>query len=203
MELTFFGCKISVSPIFMSAVTLMLIFDKTGMFIYVLFSAGIHEAGHIIVLWIFENYPRRITLSPFSVEIIPAHPPSGIFQGISVSLGGAAANLIASGILLPLGFLLRSTPLTAFAASNTALCIFNLLPLNGLDGGDILTTAATAIFPGKRAEFFCKAVSVCISLAGTIAGIAIFRRSGSPALLIFSLYALVTSSLMKKHYGIK
>ena len=198
MEVTFCGCKISVSPIFMSAVTLMLIFDKTGMFIFVVLSAGIHETGHIIALWLFGNYPRRISLNPFSLEIIPAHPPSGIFQEISVSFGGAAANLTASGIFLPLGFSLKEPFLTAVAASNTALCIFNLLPLNCLDGGDILMIFATAIFGGKRAVFLCKTVSLCISLAGIIAGIIIIFRLQKPAFLIFSIYALTISSLMKR-----
>ena len=198
MEVTFCGCKISVSPIFMSAVTLMLIFDKTGMFIYVVLSAGIHEMGHIIALRLFGNYPRRISLSPFSLEIIPAHPPSGIFQEISVSFGGAAANLIASGVLLPLGFSLKEPFFTAFAASNTALCIFNLLPLSGLDGGDILMIFATAILDSKRAAFLCKTVSMCVSFTGIIAGIIIFCRLQKPALLIFSIYAFTTSSLMKR-----
>ena len=198
MEITFYGCKISVSPIFMSAVTLMLIFDKTGMFVYVALSAGIHETGHIIALRLFGNYPRRISLSPFSLEIIPAHPPSGIFQEISVSFGGTAANLIASGIFLPLGFSLKEPFFTAFAASNTALCIFNLLPLSGLDGGDILMIFATAIFGGKRAVFLCKTVSMCVSFTGIIAGIIIFCRLQKPALLIFSIYAFTTSSLMKR-----
>ena len=182
----------------MSAVTLMLIFDKTGMFIYVVLSAGIHETGHIIALRLFGNYPRRISLSPFSLEIIPAHPPSGIFQEISVSFGGAAANLTASGIFLPLGFSLKEPFFTAFAASNTALCIFNLLPLSGLDGGDILMIFATAIFGGKRAVFLCKTVSMCVSFTGIIAGIIIFCRLQKPALLIFSIYAFTTSSLMKR-----
>lgn len=198
MEVTFCGCKISVSPIFMSAVTLMLIFDKTGMFVYVALSAGIHETGHIIALRLFGNYPRRISLSPFSLEIIPAHPPSGIFQEISVSFGGAAANLIASGVLLPLGFSLKEPFFTAFAASNTALCIFNLLPLSGLDGGDILMIFATAILDSKRAAFLCKTVSMCVSFTGIIAGIIIFCRLQKPALLIFSIYAFTTSSLMKR-----
>ena len=198
MEVTFCGCKISVSPIFMSAVTLMLIFDKTGMFVYVALSAGIHETGHIIALRLFGNYPRRISLSPFSLEIIPAHPPSGIFQEISVSFGGVAANLIASGVLLPLGFSLKEPFFTAFAASNTALCIFNLLPLSGLDGGDILMIFATAILDSKRAAFLCKTVSMCVSFTGIIAGIIIFCRLQKPALLIFSIYAFTTSSLMKR-----
>ena len=69
MRFKLFGTDIYISFLFASVITLMLLFDKTGLILPLLFAVFMHEIGHLFMMYIRLAAPKRIKLIPASVQI--------------------------------------------------------------------------------------------------------------------------------------
>ncbi len=110
--------------------TIYIAIDRTGYIIPLILSVLIHESAHILCLLFFKCKIKsvRLLLGTFSVQY--SLPPSDIARLISL-LCGPLSNLAVSII----SFVFKNN--TLFGV-NLLLFLYNLLPVDGLDGGEIL-----------------------------------------------------------------
>ena len=148
MRFKVFGTQVYISFLFVAVIAFMLATDRTGLVIPTLFASFIHEAGHLFAMWVCECQPKSIKLIPASVQITRGFStkPNG---EVAVSLCGPVANLLVFAVLLINYLFFKNITVLTFAILNLILCIFNLLPVSGLDGGTLLT-----IFIAKNTDLY-------------------------------------------------
>lgn len=124
MTFKLFGTKIYVSYLFVSLLTLLLLYKDSQILALCLLYSFAHETGHIISMKLLGATLNEIKFMPFGIAIKTSDLSalSKLKQTI-VLLSGVLINTV----LLPLNFEI-----------NLALIMFNLLPIGNLDGGRIL-----------------------------------------------------------------
>lgn len=133
----------------------------------------LHEFGHAAAIKYFGFGPSRIILQGFGgVTINERRGHSPPKASIAISLAGPAASLALAGVSLMLwygysAFVLGSPPttdisqygligrfLSVMAFINVVWAIFNLLPINPLDGGHVVLHALRTKFPRREAMYY-------------------------------------------------
>ena len=112
-----------------------LLFDRLNIFLYLLASSVLHEAGHISACLVSRKKPR-LTVSVFGIKL--SDYPEEKYKKLFVLLAGPMINLsmtILSYHRLKAGF---SLYVYIFMCVNFAVFVFNMLPVYFLDGGQIL-----------------------------------------------------------------
>ena len=119
--------KISVDPRAYIVFSAMLLLLGPNWMCAVIFSAAVHELGHLTALWMYDCKVFSIRILPFGARI-----DTGWLHG-KIGILCALAGPIAGGMLV---FAYPAAPKTAFCALVQTL--FNLLPIYPLDGGQAL-----------------------------------------------------------------
>ena len=102
--------------------------DRQGVTLPFLLAAGLHETGHLAVLWALEIPVYALELRA-SGAVIRAGLPGGPREARALA-AGPAVNLLLALLLW------RVWPL--FGLCNLSLGLWNLLPLPGRDGAGLL-----------------------------------------------------------------
>ena len=179
--------KIRITPGAM-LLLLALFLEKNGFFLASLLAATVHECGHLLAA-----RALRIPLRLLELDIVGAR----LWPGGPLPSYRAEAILAAAGpffsLLLALPLLPFSTPFAlALRTATLSLALFNLLPIDGFDGGRILHALLAAAFDDTRAVhilaissylvlFFLFALSSCLLLR--------YGQSISLAVLSASLFS--------------
>lgn len=128
LEFSCYGVKIRICFGFLFINALMMTLSG-NIPVLALCACLLHELGHMTVMKLFGQEIRSVTFYGAGVKI---SPKKGIMLSVwrewAVLSAGCAVNLI-------LYLIFGSTP---FGLINLFLCIFNMLPAGGLDGGRIL-----------------------------------------------------------------
>lgn len=128
---------INISELFFSYISLLLIFDKTGIVIPVIISALVHELGHIIAALKYGCKIKNISLMPGGFLIKKTRCNNKSCE-IFVLLCGPLFNIIFATVFLLLNSIIPYDGLLISSAINYILGIVNLFPIYGLDGGNII-----------------------------------------------------------------
>lgn len=127
--------KVIIEPSFVITVFVFLLSGDMEYVFLMLFSALIHECGHLLILHFYKVRVKSLVLGLFGGTIVLDKKLISYKGDFLVAISGSLANLIFSFLLF---FLLRyrfSTPLFFFFLSNLTYALFNLLPVSNLDGG--------------------------------------------------------------------
>ncbi len=176
--------RINIS--FAAAVTLTLIIDESGLCAAGLFCCIIHELGHIICLLIMGEKPKIIELSFYGIRLERYGVKfENFIKEILVYSSGPAVNLILSAMFFAFG---NSDGMKTAGAINLFIGLFNLIPCQCLDGGNILNSALKKFTDEEKCDKISFIVS-CITLAPmTAAGIVIFLETGNVTLISVAAY---------------
>lgn len=121
----------------MAFVTIMLLTDRTGLILPLFISIIIHETGHLFAMWLYDCAPKSICFIPASLKITRGFSLKKHGE-LTIMLFGPVSNFIVF-MTLYLNYLSTQNQYTLnVALINLLLCIYNLLPLKGLDGGSVL-----------------------------------------------------------------
>lgn len=130
--------EIELKRSFFFLLTFFLICDPMGFGIYAFLSCVIHEMGHLILLFVFHQHPKRVVAEAFGIRIEKNTRFLSYRQEAMMLLAGPLTNLLAFGILYSVGAYTGQYGVMLVSVVNFVLGLFNLLPIVPLDGGRVL-----------------------------------------------------------------
>ena len=182
-----FKIKVQVSFAFTVFITLLAVLDNTGLLFISFLAILFHEIGHILAIQGLGVKDIKLMLVLGSVRIETKGYLSDKSSAV-VSLFGPLVNLILSAFIF-----FKNYYLAYFGAANLIVFIFNMLPINGLDGGDILKHVLKCIFHRKSDSIF-KTISLIFTISFTaICGTFFAIKYFNPTLLIVGIYLIIMS----------
>ncbi len=195
MRFKLLGTEIYVSFLFFAVLTFMLLIDKTGLCFLCVFSFFVHEAGHLFACFLFESQPKSIKLVPASILITRSFERRKSGE-ILIALFGPLASLL-TALTFFLNFRLTKN-MTALNLSliNFIIFAFNLLPVNGLDGGTVLREIIKRKKGERKAQKTLFFLSLIIGVLTVFAAayLCIGKRV-NVSLLLLGVYFIVCSLL--------
>ncbi len=201
MKVKFGKTTLRINISFAAAVTLSLILDESGLCAAALFCCVIHELGHIVCLLIMGENPGLVELSFYGIKL-ERHGASGIgsFGEIIIHASGPTANFVLSALLFVCG---DSSEIRTAATISFCVGVFNLLPCQPLDGGNILYYLLCRRMSEEKCGKICFCVS-CVMIAPMIAaGLVVLVNSGNITLIAVSVYLAAAAMSNKKEKNIK
>lgn len=184
--------RLEISGGAMALLALLYYLDDNGTILWVLLGCILHEAGHWWVIRALGGRVVRLRLSWAGAELrlSSAHPLTA-WGMLWAALGGPGINL---GVAWLSALLARRMGgrLYFFAGINLGLALFNLLPVDWLDGGRALESLLTQLGKeelGRRMVRLCAWGTAGLFLA---AGLVLLWQSGGRnfTLLVAGLWIL-------------
>ncbi len=137
--------KIKISIAGAISLAILYILNGKEIFITMILCSLIHEIGHLLTMLLLRISPTEITVGFFNFNIQYNKLKTKYRDDILISVSGIIFNLITAFIAFRLCFE------TVFYVS-VALAIVNALPINGIDGGNILESIKLMLSYKKRGE---------------------------------------------------
>ena len=104
-----------------------------------LLCVAIHEAGHVFALLRLGSTPPELSLGFLTIDIIDRQKEMrNSRQQAFIAAAGPGANLLTAPLFYLLGISLKSDFFGSCAMISAVLCVFNLLPIIGTDGGELI-----------------------------------------------------------------
>lgn len=178
------GTTVRVSVLFFAAAVVWLTLDGSGLAVWCLLASFLHEMGHLTALAACGRQPAAVEAGIFGVRMTqnPGTPLS-YGRNILVSLAGPLANLLTAALLAAAG----AQP--GAIAVQLSIGLFNLLPVEALDGGQALFCLLADHMEATRAERIVLGGSVAAILPLATLGCLLLLYSGyNFTLLAVSLY---------------
>lgn len=191
MRLKLFSTDIYVSFLFAALIALLLATDKTGFALPSLFAIIIHETGHLFAMWVLDCAPKSIRLVPASVQIT-RDMSNSYSHDIVIALSGPAVNLLLFGVFY-FNYLCFKNELTLiYGLINLLVGTFNLLPVNGLDGGTVLFSILAKKNDYNRAMLVLKGITLILAVSVFIVAVTLtVRGKVNISLYIAVLYLFI------------
>ncbi len=185
MKIKLFGTKIQISFLFLAIISIVVFTDKTTFALPMLIAVILHETAHLAVMKVLGVQPKEILLLPAQITIIRDFSASNKKEAL-ISLAGPFLNIV----LFTAFYKLKPE----FAVINLLFGLFNLLPVKGLDGGEILANLIAKVFNQNTAELTLKIINIVIGAVGIFVGITlIFSGKINFSLIIISIYFLLSA----------
>ena len=178
--------------------TLVIIFD-TSMSVMICFvSVVCHESGHILALHHYGAYPRRIKLTLFDIAILDRQKITRKCKDeLIISLAGVTVNFILAIISYFFLTIMPNYYIQVFFDTNMTLGLFNLLPIDSLDGGQALLIILENHFSPAKADLILEVISFIILLPVLIMGFLVLLQSKYNFTLLLTALYLIAIILLK------
>lgn len=139
MVFNLFGIKVEVTFLFVAFVAFILSLKAPSNVLTTILSSLIHESGHLIMMLLLDNKPKKVRFELTGINII-RNQEIGISSKneVLISLGGPIANAIILVFCCIFLCFYNNNLIMTFACINLILMTFNLLPVKRLDGGSAL-----------------------------------------------------------------
>lgn len=177
--------KAEIKFSFAAVLSVVLCTDTEGTAVLCIICCLLHETGHIIPMMIEKNPPEKIIFRGGGIKL-----KGGSWHSIFVILGGCIFNFLLFSVFY---FLFGGYRLRLFGVLNLLTGLFNLLPVQPLDGYRLLEKAVLKYASAEKAENILK-VSEIFSCILIIPFIIIFFIGGkinfSSVIFLFYLFAV-------------
>ena len=182
--------KFRISPGFLVTVGLSVLAGAGSALPAVLGAAVCHELGHLLVLWIFRVPVESVTVGSMGAVIrAPRQDRLSYGRDLTATLAGVAVNFALAV------FFARGRGEYLFAGANAVLGVYNLLPIQGLDGGRALYLAAAWAAGPFTAQRLCHLVNlIALSLLLSLVT-GLLWETGGGMLLLLAVLGLALSQL--------
>ena len=193
MRFKLFGTEFYISFLFAAVITAMLVFDRTGFILPLLFAVLVHELGHLAAMWVLDCAPKQIRLVPAAVEITTKLQSGGRYE-IFIALCGPAINLLLFAILFVNYLAFGNEGYLTVGFINLLIGLFNLLPVTGLDGGTVLFNILCRKAEPSRAALIMRIINLSVALAALVIAVTLcFKGQFNLSFFILALYLAVMS----------
>lgn len=182
LECRILGVRCRFSLLFPALLTTLLLLQPEGMAISCLLASVIHELGHLLAMMLLKCLPKQCVLGAFGMRLEIGDRQAGYRSNVAVSLAGPLVNLACAA-----GLWMLSRP--EQGAIHLLLCLFNLLPVSGLDGGEVLRCLLSLRWEPHRVERGLRLFSVGILTVLTVVALwLIMTGQGNGTLFIVCGY---------------
>ncbi len=182
---------------FAAAITLMLLLDESGTAVAALVCCILHETGHLLCLFALSAPPERVTLGAFGMRIDKSSAELSYLYETVTALAGPAINFLLALLLYIMSKIVNAPLLLTSAALNLCTGLFNMIPVEPLDGGRALKNALLIKFDEQRTERIINIVSLITLVPLTLGGIAVLKLSGYNFTLLLVCVYIAAYLLMK------
>ena len=180
--------EVRVSPGILVTLGLSVLAGAGGALPAVLAAALCHELGHLLALWAYHVPVESVIIGPMGA-VIRASGQDRLSYGrdLTATLAGVAVNF-ALALLSA-----RAWGMYLFAGANAVLGLYNLLPIQGLDGGRALYLAAAWIAGPFTAQRLCHLVNlIALSLLLSLVAGLVWETGGGGLLLLAAAGIVLT-----------
>ena len=199
MDFKIGNCRICISPLFAVMLSLILLIDRTGIMLFGILSVIIHETGHLVFMFLTKKHPEKVVFQLGGI-IITSKKTASYNSELLIALGGCLLNFLAC---LTSGFIYlynRNEMMFIFSAANFGLMIFNLMPINSLDGMDIIKFSLLKKYSLEKVRSVCNIISLCFLLVASFLSVySVVTLGLNPTILICLLYLLILTLLSMKN----
>lgn len=130
------GVKVEITFWFVAFITFIISLNAPSNVLATVFSSLLHEMGHLLVMTSVGNKPQEVRFEITGMNII-RQPNLKIStkNEVLIALGGPFINFICFLISVIILCIINNAKILTFGCVNLILMLFNLLPINRLDGG--------------------------------------------------------------------
>lgn len=179
--------------------TAIIIFDTTQTILLSCLSAVLHEAGHLAAMYKYRSFPKEIRLSLFDIAIIDSKKGRrSLKQELTIVLAGVFMNLVFAVLTYCIYLLTQSDIMLVAACSNIVLLVYNILPVESLDGGQALYLILTSKLSQKTSQIILEIVSLIILIPTAIFAFYVLLVSKYNFTLLLTTLYLIALVLLKK-----
>lgn len=129
------GGTVTVQPLFLILLAISLLTDAGDTTLCILLAVLLHEGGHLLVMRLCRVRVCRISLEGLRIEICSELFCASCAAQLAVCAGGVLMNIAAAVLLIPIFSCHPFCKHLCYAQCLIAAA--NLIPLDGLDGGDL------------------------------------------------------------------
>ena len=179
------GTPIRIRFSFLLLVSLFLLLDRIGMTMSFFSAVFLHELGHLAAMVWMEIPIRAVELSAFGIAIQRENHWLSLGGELLLYLSGPLVNLILAAIFLKQGSLT--------GAFHLLLGLLNLLPMEPMDGGNILVLLLdrAADLPPETAGNIRQLLTVLLGGGLFLLGLWLWERRLNPSLAAFAAILLL------------
>ncbi len=193
-----FGIDLAVSVGFVGVICLMLYVDRVGLMLPTMLAVTFHEIGHLISLLAFKSKPGRVELKIGAVAIVGNFVLTTKQQLIMLA-SGSLFNFLLFALFYCLYSFCRTMYWLNFSLVMLVVGALNLLPIMGLDGGDILNVILFKILNPKIASTVNFIISITnIFIIITFGFYVLKDTKTNISLIIFGIYLFLGILISKK-----
>lgn len=176
--------RLSIDVLFLASLLLLMLADTGDIPLWCLVASLMHETGHVIAVLLLQRQPVRVELGVFGMRMIQQDSTSmGYRRKLCILLAGPLVNLICAGLLLLAG------QAGLVIGIHLVIGLFNLLPIEPLDGGQALFCLLAAHGDIGRAETVVFSLSLVLLFCLLVVGFYVLLAGGyNFTLLAVGLY---------------
>lgn len=150
-----------------------------------LLAAAIHECGHIAAAKLLSINLTHMKLDVIGARLTTTGRLCSYPAMIALCLAGPLFNLICFALTLP--FCDHSAWILEFCLSSLSLCLLNLIPIQGFDGGRIIHSLLSCCLDSTKVESICSFLGFFSLLCMWLLSVWMILRTGSSlTLFVFS-----------------
>ncbi|MCL2018351.1 MAG: site-2 protease family protein [Oscillospiraceae bacterium] len=183
--------KVALDFTFFAAIALFFYFDESGYSIMGICACIIHEAGHLISLFIEKKDFKSLIFYGGGMKIDLGKT---IESSLFIIIAGSLSNFICFIVLffLPLEIFI----LKVFAVINLIIGVFNLLPIRYFDGGRLLEKILLNLFSADKVITVLSKTEITSIFILIIMLIWLMLKSAiNPSVFIIMLYVMASDSV--------
>ena len=201
MKFKLFSTQIIISYLFICLTALCIIMNIFKGFLLCLFAVAVHEAGHLIPMCKFGHCPNEIKILPFEISISDNSRQQRTFkQNLIIIIFGPLANFVCF-IILYLLYLFCDEIFLLPALANISVCLFNLMPVLSLDGGQMLYLLLSRRFSYKTSEKIVDIITfIFLFPLAALGFLILFNSKYNFSLLLICVYLVLSLVCRNNRY---
>lgn len=178
--------------------TIIILYDTTLSVVICFLSVIIHETGHLLFLRYYHNPVKRIKLTLFDIAIMDSHQNiRSTKQELFITLAGVFFNFAAALTAFLINHYFKNMIIEKFFYTNLSLGLFNLLPIDSLDGGQALYLLLSEKFSVSTSLRIVNIISLIILFPIAVIGFFVLLESKYNFSLLLTALYLITIILVK------
>ncbi len=185
--------SVQISPLFFALLATLLIYEQKGLAAGCLAASLLHECGHLLVMFWRKSPPRSIVIGAFGMRIErEGSLRLSFLDDLLIAAGGPLMNILCCCLFLFFG----KQPA---AAIHLLIACLNLLPIEALDGGEILLCILYRHLPRDKARKWVLFCSLLTIFPLGVVGFFVLMQSGyNVSLLVVDIYLILLLIFKRK-----